>query len=150
MIPVAVPVGDPRPTAAMEDQVLDCLNTIIDPCSASAGCPAGLVDMGLVRRVVVDRSAEEGMQVSVTLALTHPFCMMAAVFVNEARIRIDALDGVSTSVVELDAGYLWTDDDLSPDYANRRRRSLLQRGIATAANNEITPDAGTHLEGART
>jgi metal-sulfur cluster biosynthetic enzyme len=115
------------------------LNEIIDPCSAAAGCPAGLVDMGLVRQLNVSSTETSGspeFNVSVTLAITHPFCMMSTVFVNEAQTRIAELfaneSGFGTlaaCTVELDAGYVWTDDDFSPEYAARRRISLLERGI---------------------
>jgi metal-sulfur cluster biosynthetic enzyme len=115
---------------SLVDQVRSSLNDIIDPCSAASGCAAGLVDMGLVRSVTASPATDaSGQHVSVTLAITHPFCMMSAVFINEARTRIMELDAVTECDVQLDAGYLWTDNDLTPEYANRRRLSLIERGV---------------------
>jgi metal-sulfur cluster biosynthetic enzyme len=104
------------------------LNAIIDPCSVAAGCPAGLVDMGLVRSVELNGESPN-VRVEITLAVTHPFCMMSAVFVNEARIRVGEISGVSACEVELDATVVWTDDDMTPEYAARRQQSLIDRGI---------------------
>jgi metal-sulfur cluster biosynthetic enzyme len=113
------------------------LNEIVDPCSIASGCPAGLVDMGLVRDVRISGPAH-ATTISVTLTVTHPFCMMSAVFVNEARIRLGELAAVEAVDVELDTSVLWTDDDLRPEYAERRRRSLAERGIVALATEERT------------
>jgi metal-sulfur cluster biosynthetic enzyme len=125
-------------TTVTSDDVMAVLNGIVDPCSITSGCPAGLVDMGLVRNLDIGSDigsdfnsdgVAAGTNVRVTLTVTHPFCMMSAVFVNEARIRLGDLPGVAHVDVELDTSVIWTDDDLDPDYAERRRRSLQQRGI---------------------
>jgi metal-sulfur cluster biosynthetic enzyme len=125
----------------LSERIMAELNDIVDPCSVAAGCPAGLVEMGLIRSLEL-RDTATGCDARVTMALTHPFCMMAPVFVNEARIRVADLDGVTGCDVELDATYIWTDDDMSPEYAERRRQSLIERGIlaplaASAGNVEL-------------
>jgi metal-sulfur cluster biosynthetic enzyme len=121
------------------------LNAIIDPCSVAAGCPAGLIDMGLVRSLELDGEPSCA-HVSVTLAVTHPFCMMSAVFVNEARIRVGELVGVATCEVDLDASVVWTDDDMTPEYAARRRQSLIDRGIVipVAVGRSTSLDSSTY------
>jgi metal-sulfur cluster biosynthetic enzyme len=113
---------------SMEARVHEILNAIIDPCSVAAGTPAGLEDMGLVRALTVT-DTPTGAHVEVTLAVTHPFCMMSAVFVNEARTQLLEQPSISTVNVGLDGAFLWTEDDYSPAYAARRRESLLERGI---------------------
>jgi metal-sulfur cluster biosynthetic enzyme len=116
-----------------EAAVRAALNEIIDPCSRAAGEPAGLVDMGLVRRVEV-----QGARVEVTLALTEPTCLMGFPFVRSARERLSALPGVEQVDVSLDPSFEWTPADLSPAYAARlaRRRASRARtySAATAAS----------------
>jgi metal-sulfur cluster biosynthetic enzyme len=130
MTTTALPVSDVSSTAPAVDYttVETVLNSIIDPCSVASGCPAGLVDMGLVRNVTIKRHAS-GTDLGVTLAVTHPFCMMSAVFVNEARIQLGELGGVNDVAIELDTSIMWTDADFSPEYAARRNASLRERGL---------------------
>jgi metal-sulfur cluster biosynthetic enzyme len=122
-------------TSVDRDTVERVLNGVVDPCSVTSGCPAGLVDMGLVRRIDIERRPA-GISVSVALAVTHPFCAMAAVFVNEARIRLAELEAVDAVDVDLDTSLVWTDELLSPDYAARRQRSLVVRGIMLTSSPE--------------
>jgi metal-sulfur cluster biosynthetic enzyme len=112
----------------LEPGIRQLLNAIIDPCSVAAGTPAGLEDMGLVRALMISETSE-GVHVDVTLAVTHPFCMMSAVFVNETRTQLSELPTVTSVEVGLDGAFLWTEEHYSPDYAARRRESLLARGI---------------------
>jgi metal-sulfur cluster biosynthetic enzyme len=111
-----------------EDAVRAALNEIIDPCSRAAGEPAGLVDMGLVRRVEV-----EGARVKVTLALTEPTCLMGFPFMRSARDRLSDLPGVEHVDVSLDPSLQWTSAELSPAYASRlaSRRASRARPYAS-------------------
>ncbi len=101
-----------------EDDVRAVLDTIIDPCSTAARAPAGLDTMGLVRTVVVE-CREGGAFISITVDVTHPFCMMAAVFMAEAQKRVVAMPGVATVEVSLHRGDLWTPDRMAPAYRDR-------------------------------
>jgi metal-sulfur cluster biosynthetic enzyme len=91
--------------------------------------------MGLVREVAVEKG-DGGTRIAVSLAVTHPMCMMSAVFVNEARIRLGELDGVGDVHIHLDTSIIWTDDDFSPDYAARRNASLHERGLIPISQQE--------------
>jgi metal-sulfur cluster biosynthetic enzyme len=67
------------------------LNEIVDPCSAAAGAPAGLDDMGLVRSVeVAERDGR--VTVSVRIGVTEPGCFMIYPFAREARQRLGELE----------------------------------------------------------
>jgi metal-sulfur cluster biosynthetic enzyme len=111
-----------------EDAVRAALNEIIDPCSRAASEPAGLVDMGLVRKVEV-----HGAQVEVTLALTEPTCLMGFPFVRSARERLSALPGVEHVDVSLDPSFEWTPAELSPAYAARLASRRASRDLAYSA-----------------
>ena len=114
-----------------ERDVRAALNEIVDPCSVAAGEPAGLADMGLVRRIEVC-PGQEGAHVEVVLALTEPTCLMGFPFVRSARERVAALPGVEAVEVSLDPDFEWTPSEMSPEYAERlarRRRANARSGV---------------------
>ena len=79
--------------------------------------------MGLVRELEVEES-EDGAHVRLTLCITEPGCMMAALFKMSAERELSALPGVAGVDVDVDYGYVWGPEDLAPDY--RRRLSELR------------------------
>ena len=97
-----------------EAEVRAALNGIIDPCSAVAGAPAGLDEMGLIRQLRVS-----GADVEVTIGVTEPGCMMGASFVARAQELLDGMDGIATADVRLDHAMDWEPSDLDPTYAKR-------------------------------
>ena len=101
------------------DEIRICLNGIVDPCSITAGAPAGLVDMGLVSKAEIEPRDEGGLRAVIEIGITHPFCMMAGVFLNEVRQRVGALDGIEEVVVSLDSDTVWTPALMTEDYRAR-------------------------------
>lgn len=105
-------------------KVLEILEEIVDPCSTAAGVPAGLVSMGLVRSVRLPAPATKG-TLRVTLTMTEPGCLMAAIFAENARERLAPLAGaegfhdVTGIAVELDLARVWEPDDMAPEYRRR-------------------------------
>ncbi|GHB59538.1 hypothetical protein GCM10010306_061320 [Streptomyces umbrinus] len=114
-----------------EDRVREVLNTIVDPCSLTAGVPAGMDDMGLITGIQVGDDGTGGRLISVTFGLTDPTCMLLGSFANEARERLSELPGVTGVDVTLDHELEWTEDRFAPHYRQRltehrerRRRDL--------------------------
>lgn len=105
-------------TVPTEADIRELLNTIVDPCSAAAGAPAGLNDMGLVRRVEVEQGSS-GVTVRVLLGITEPGCLMSIPFQHSARERLEGLSGVANIDVTLDPTLEWSEGDISPAYAAR-------------------------------
>lgn len=114
-------------------EVLAILDGITDPCSAATGVPAGLVSMGLVRSVEPP-SAATGNRLRVTLTITEPGCLMAAIFAENARDRLAKLEGAAGFEdlagidVVMDTTQVWEPHDMTPEYRKRladaRRRAL--------------------------
>lgn len=102
----------------LEDEVRQCLNGIVDPCSSAAGAPAGLLDMGLVKRIDVE-STPSGAHVAVTVTVTEPSCLMGGPFAEEARSRLSSLEGVSSVEVEIDPLIDWTPANMTAEYRAR-------------------------------
>ncbi|WP_425826316.1 metal-sulfur cluster assembly factor [Streptomyces fractus] len=104
---------------ATEADVRAALNEIIDPCSITAGVPAGLVDMGLVRDIRVDDEPSGGTRIAVTVGVTEPSCLLIGSFASEAEARLAALPDVRAVEVSLDEGLDWSEERLAPEYRQR-------------------------------
>jgi metal-sulfur cluster biosynthetic enzyme len=100
--------------SSLESRVDGVLDSVVDPCSAVAGAPAGLRDMGLVKRVEID-----GERVEVVLRLTHPTCMMGPLFLESVKQGLLALPEVEEADVTLDADFSWTEESMSEGYRAR-------------------------------
>jgi metal-sulfur cluster biosynthetic enzyme len=111
-----------------EGDVRALLNEIIDPCSAAAGCSAGLDEMGLVRAVDL-RETASGTDIRVVIGVTEYGCLMGAPFANEAYKRLQALPGAASITVELDGEFDWDRDDMRADYQERLKHHRLGRGL---------------------
>jgi metal-sulfur cluster biosynthetic enzyme len=105
------------------------LNTITDPCSIAARTPMGLDDMGLIGEITVAAGAG-GAHVALAVGVTHPFCLMAAVFMNEAQKRVGAMPGVASVDVRFDADNLWAPERMKPE---QRARMMAARSPAEPA-----------------
>jgi metal-sulfur cluster biosynthetic enzyme len=113
-----------------EAEVRAALNDIVDPCSAAAGAPAGLDEMGLVREVEV-RNGPSGARVRVTIGLTQPLCLMGIPFLKSARERLSGMPGVGEVEVSLASGIDWTPARLAPAYKQRLEQVRRARAAAT-------------------
>jgi len=111
-----------------EQDVRSVLNTIIDPCSRVAGAPAGLIDMGLIRRLSLVPSAGRT-DVHVVIGVTEYACLIGPAFATEAYKKLAVLPGIGEVLVELDGEFDWDPDDMSPEYRRRLARRH-QRGNA--------------------
>jgi metal-sulfur cluster biosynthetic enzyme len=109
-----------------ERDVRAVLNQIIDPCSRVAGAPAGLVDMGLIRRLTLSEGVH-AVDVHVLIGVTEYGCLLAPSFASEARKLLKALPGIGAIHIELDDEFDWEPGDMSPAY----RRHLAERRAAT-------------------
>ena len=112
--------------AAPHAQVMEVLNGIIDPCSAATAIPAGLVDMGLIRGLTFEPLAADAWHCSVKLCVTHAFCMMTGIFMNEIEKRLKGTSRVMEVTVELDCSTIWTEEFMSAEY-RARLQSLRER-----------------------
>jgi metal-sulfur cluster biosynthetic enzyme len=113
----------------MRARLLEQLNKIVDPCSIATALPAGLVDMGLVRTLNVRALPAGGIRVDVALTVTHAFCMMSGVFVNEVETLLRGDRDVTEFEVTLDAATLWTEELMTPGYRARLEAQRTRKGL---------------------
>lgn len=112
--------------------VLKKINEVVDPCSAAAGAPAGLVDFGLVRAVHLSRREDGHWRVGVLLVLTEPGCIMGGPFAARVHDRLVEMPGVGSVDVQIDSAGLWTEASMSKRYAARLATVRGQRMIPIA------------------
>jgi metal-sulfur cluster biosynthetic enzyme len=99
------------------------LNTITDPCSAAAGVPIGLVDMGIVESIDIDGDA-----VKIKLLPTFPGCIYTAIFSNEIQSKLAEFDWTGDVAIDLEAqGSVWDEDRMSPSALTRLHKARAQR-----------------------
>jgi metal-sulfur cluster biosynthetic enzyme len=107
---------------ALEPQLWDALNRVIDPCSEVAQVPAGLVDMGMIDSVHVLPSHGEvqtGYCVEVRFGLTEPGCMMAISLMPQIRQALLALPLVNQVKVNLLTDFVWSTERMSASLQER-------------------------------
>jgi metal-sulfur cluster biosynthetic enzyme len=107
-------------------EVVAALDGIVDPCSAAAGMPAGLAEMGIVDAVAID-----GDRVTITLLPTFAGCLFASLFAQQAEERVGALPWCASVGVRLAGDRIWTDERMSPAL-RARRRALRERQLGRA------------------
>jgi metal-sulfur cluster biosynthetic enzyme len=125
-----------------ERDVRRTLDEIVDPCSAAAGAPAGIGELGLIRHLAVAK-VEGGVSVEARIGVTEPGCLMGASFVVKARALLDAMPEVVSHDVGLDHAADWEPSDIDPAYAKRLAavRSARPGGAVMAAAQPRTGQA---------
>ena len=117
IVPGWDPPGDDLPAEALRPlgirEVVDAIDEVADPCSASMGRPIGLAEMAILRKVEV-----MGRSVSVGLCLTEPTCLYAFQIAESVQEHLHEVFGDDIEVKleflpEAD-GVWWTEGHLSP------------------------------------
>ncbi len=86
-----------------------------DVIEALKGChdpeiPVSIVDLGLVYGIDISNG-----EVHVKMTLTAPGCPMHSEISEDARSRIEALEGVEKAEIEIVWEPLWTPERMSPE-----------------------------------
>jgi metal-sulfur cluster biosynthetic enzyme len=108
--------GSVRSLEQVTDDVRRVLNAITDPCSIAAGAPAGMIDMGLVREASLHAISLHGYQARVRISVTHPFCLMAGVFLNEVEKRLSCLPQIESVDAGIDSSTMWRPEMMTLEY----------------------------------
>lgn len=84
-----------------KEEVMGALNKCFDPEMPMVS----LVELGLIYDVIVKDEI-----VDIKMTLTTPGCGMAPMISNDAKTKVEELDGVSEAIVELVWDPPWTPD----------------------------------------
>jgi metal-sulfur cluster biosynthetic enzyme len=91
------------------DRIDAALDAIYDPCSMAVSAPLSIRDMGLV----LERRVDDDGRAFIRLCVTGPSCMLVGSIVRGVEEQVGAVPGVSGVQVTIDAGHMWTEDDMS-------------------------------------
>ena len=90
----------------IEEKIVDMLKTVFDP-----EIPVNVYDLGLIYKIDV---AEEG-EVSIDMTLTAPNCPAADFIMEDVRQRVDSVEGVTSSVINLVFEPEWDKDMMTEE-----------------------------------
>lgn len=106
------------------DEILAALENAVDPCSVAAGRPMNIVEMGLVDAVDIDDAG----QVTISLSLTSPSCMMLGQIMDQIDKYVAPVLGGQRPKLTFDDGMNWTPDRISGaarEHREQRQQVLL-------------------------
>ena len=91
---------------AIEEKVVEMLRTVYDP-----EIPVDIYSLGLVYRIEL---SDEG-ELTVDMTLTAPNCPMAYLIMEDVRMKLESIDGVSAVNVNIVFEPEWTQDMMSEE-----------------------------------
>lgn len=91
---------------AIEEKVVEMLRTVYDP-----EIPVDIYSLGLVYRIEL---SDEG-ELTVDMTLTAPNCPMADFIMEDVRMKLESIDGVSAVNVNIVFEPEWTQDMMSEE-----------------------------------
>lgn len=121
--------------SALEAQVRERLNEVLDPCSTFTERPQSIVDLGLVDGVSIDDG-----DVTVDLLPTNQLCMYVPHMTEDIETKVGAVPGVDTVTVETVADEVWTPDRMTDEASAERaeyfRERVTEHGLSPAYDGE--------------
>jgi metal-sulfur cluster biosynthetic enzyme len=124
--------------ASRDDEIVDALRRVPDPCSIGQGRPMSIYDLGLV----CDWELRDDV-VSVRMCVTSPICGMAPHFLRQAREELERIPGIREARCHVDAAVFWTPERMSAEGSERlraqRARTMAQRGQRPVAGRPDAP-----------
>jgi FeS assembly SUF system protein len=90
----------------LEEQIVKMLKTVYDP-----EIPVNIYDLGLIYNVDTD----DDKNVTVDMTLTAPACPAADFIMEDVRMKIEAIEGVKSVVVNLVFEPEWDKDMMSEE-----------------------------------
>jgi metal-sulfur cluster biosynthetic enzyme len=94
----------------LENNIRLALKQVFDP-----EIPANIVDLGLIYDIAIGEETTEGFPVTVIMTLTAPNCPMADEVVEDARIAVSQVPGVSRATVSLTFDPPWDPSRMSEE-----------------------------------
>lgn len=90
----------------IEERVVQMLRTVFDP-----EIPVDIYSLGLIYGIDVTDSGE----VNIDMTLTAPNCPAADFIVEDARMKVESIDGVSSANINIVFEPEWTRDMMSDE-----------------------------------
>lgn len=90
----------------LEERVVEMLRTVFDP-----EIPVDIYSLGLVYRIDIDDNAN----LVIDMTMTAPNCPMADFIVEDARIKLESIDGLNSVTINVVFEPEWTKDMMSDE-----------------------------------
>lgn len=90
----------------LEEKVVEMLRTVYDP-----EIPVSIYELGLIYRIDIDDDAN----LTVDMTLTAPSCPAADFLIDDARIKLESIDGIRTVAINLVFEPEWNQDMMSEE-----------------------------------
>lgn len=96
----------PEEKLHLEEKVIDMLRMVFDP-----EIPVDIYSLGLVYRIDIDDDAN----LTIDMTMTAPSCPMADFIVDDARIKLESIDGIKSVTINLVFEPEWNKDMMSEE-----------------------------------
>lgn len=90
----------------LEEKVVEMLRTVFDP-----EIPVDIYSLGLVYKIDIDDDAN----LSIDMTMTAPSCPMADFIVEDARIKLESIEGLKSVNINIVFEPEWTKDMMSEE-----------------------------------
>lgn len=90
----------------LEEKVVEMLRTVYDP-----EIPVSIYELGLIYRIDIDDDAN----LTVDMTLTAPTCPAADFLIDDARIKLESIDGLKSVAINLVFEPEWNQDMMSEE-----------------------------------
>ena len=90
----------------IEEKIIDMLKTVYDP-----EIPVNIYDLGLIYKIDLQDDGD----VSIDMTLTAPNCPAADFIMEDVRQKVDSVEGVNSSVINLVFEPEWDKDMMSEE-----------------------------------
>ena len=91
---------------ALQERIIEALKTVYDP-----EIPVNIYDLGLIYRIELD---DEG-RVEVDMTLTAPNCPAADFIMEDVRMRVEGITGITAATINLVFEPEWDKDMMSEE-----------------------------------
>ena len=96
----------PEQKLAIEEKVIEMLRTVFDP-----EIPVDIYSLGLIYKIDLNDNGE----LNIDMTLTAPNCPAADFIVEDARIKLESIDGVEAVNINIVFEPQWTQDMMSEE-----------------------------------
>lgn len=96
----------PEKRLELETKVVEMLRTVFDP-----EIPVDIYSLGLIYRIDID---DDG-NLTVDMTMTAPNCPMADFIVEDARIKLESIEGIKSVTINIVFEPEWTQDMMSEE-----------------------------------
>lgn len=96
----------PEEKLSLEEKVVRMLRTVFDP-----EIPVDIYSLGLIYRIDID---DEG-NLTVDMTMTAPNCPMADFIVDDARIKLESIEGIKSVNINVVFEPEWNQDMMSEE-----------------------------------